>query len=294
MAKIALEVEQALARRQRTGEPGGAVGNLLARGDGWVVEDVVCNSGPRDRTFEEFHSSFSIAMVAVGTFQYRSEAGRALMTPGSLLLGNAGNCFECGHEHAAGDRCIAFRYSREFMETIARDAGVKRPKFGIPRLPPLREFSSLFARALCGVSMLIEVDWEEIAIALAGRATQIANGESGDRLRNLPPSSQARVTCALRRVDRSANDELNLATLSSEAGLSRYHFLRVFERITGLTPHQYVLRARLREAAMRLAAEESRVLDIALESGFGDVSNFNRAFRSEFGVSPREYRARVA
>jgi AraC family transcriptional regulator len=58
-----------------------------------------------------------------------------------------------------------------------------------------------------------------------------------------------------------------------------------------LTPHQYVLRARLREAASRLAKSTAAVLDIALESGFGDVSNFNRAFRNEFGVSPRAFRA---
>jgi AraC family transcriptional regulator len=72
--------------------------------------------------------------------------------------------------------------------------------------------------------------------------------------------------------------------------LSPYHFLRTFESLTGVTPHQYVLRTRLREAASRLAAETGRVLDVALDCGFGDVSNFNRAFRAEFGASPRQYR----
>jgi AraC-like DNA-binding protein len=78
--------------------------------------------------------------------------------------------------------------------------------------------------------------------------------------------------------------------MAREAGLSPYHFLRTFEHVTGVTPHQYVLRARLREAAIRLASGRDKVLDIALDSGFGDVSNFNRAFRTEFGVSPRRYR----
>ena len=41
---------------------------------------------------------------------------------------------------------------------------------------------------------------------------------------------------------------------------------------------------------MRLAEEPARILDIALDCGFGDVSNFNRAFRAEFGVTPRAYR----
>jgi AraC family transcriptional regulator len=91
-------------------------------------------------------------------------------------------------------------------------------------------------------------------------------------------------------IDRHPDAALTLGNLARAAGLSPYHFLRTFERLTGVTPHQYVLRARLREAGVRLAGEADKVLDIALDCGFGDVSNFNRAFRREFGVSPRIYR----
>jgi AraC family transcriptional regulator len=57
-----------------------------------------------------------------------------------------------------------------------------------------------------------------------------------------------------------------------------------------VTPHQYLLRLRLQRAAFRLRIEPAKVVDIALESGFGDVSNFNRSFRAEFGVTPRIWR----
>jgi len=60
--------------------------------------------------------------------------------------------------------------------------------------------------------------------------------------------------------------------------------------LTGVTPHQFVLRARLRAAALRLLDGDDKVIEIALGAGFGDVSNFNAAFRREFGVSPRAYR----
>jgi AraC-like DNA-binding protein len=60
--------------------------------------------------------------------------------------------------------------------------------------------------------------------------------------------------------------------------------------VTGVTPHQYVLRARLRHAALRLAGEDTKIVDIAFDSGFNDVSNFNHAFRVEFGMSPRAWR----
>jgi AraC family transcriptional regulator len=64
-----------------------------------------------------------------------------------------------------------------------------------------------------------------------------------------------------------------------------------FEGLTGTTPHQYLLRTRLRRAAIRLRSERAKILDVALDSGFGDVSNFNRALRAEFGASPRAYRS---
>jgi AraC-like DNA-binding protein len=67
-------------------------------------------------------------------------------------------------------------------------------------------------------------------------------------------------------------------------------FSRTFEQVTGVTPHQYLRRMRLRRAAAQLLAERGNVLDIVLDCGFGDVSNFNRAFRGEFGMSPKEFR----
>jgi AraC family transcriptional regulator len=79
--------------------------------------------------------------------------------------------------------------------------------------------------------------------------------------------------------------------LAREARLSPSHFLRTFERLTGVTPHQYVRRTRLRNAAAQLVGSRAKVLNIALNSGLGDVSDFNRAFRKEFGVSPRVYRS---
>jgi AraC family transcriptional regulator len=64
--------------------------------------------------------------------------------------------------------------------------------------------------------------------------------------------------------------------------------------VAGITPHQWILRARLRGAAKRLAASEAPITEIAFDVGFEDLSNFIRSFRAEFGISPRAYRAAMS
>ena len=275
---------------------------VLAHGKGWSVADIICCAGPRDRSFEEQHKDVGIAIVVRGSFQYRSSIGRELMTPGSLLLGNAGQYFECGHDHAFGDRCISFTYSPEYFATLAAEAntGTRCGCFSSLRIPPMRELSALIARAYAslaratppGADFLNSNAWEEIAIEIAARSLTLES-----RARSKPvslPSAEARVTRALRSIDAHPEWAHDLISLATEAKLSRYHFLRVFQELTGLTPHQFVLRTRLRTAAARLIVDAMPVLNIALDSGFGDVSNFNHAFRAEFGMSPREYRTRHA
>ncbi len=260
---------------------------LLAQGDGWSVADVVCTAGPQDRPFEERHSHYCLAVVVAGTFQYRSTNGRALLTPGSILLGNAGQGFECGHEHATGDRCLAFRFAPEYFEQIAADAG-SRPRFRAPKLPPLRGTSLVIARS-CAALAGAAVGWAELGIQLAARAIQLTEGLS-PQAKHARPGALARVTSVVRRIERDLTGELHLAELAHEARLSPYHFLRTFQSVTGVTPHQFILRQRLREAALRLVSPRAKVVDIALDCGFRDLSNFNHAFRAEFGANPREFR----
>ena len=231
---------------------------------------------------------YAIALVLAGSFQYRSGGGlgRSVMTPGSMMLGNPGLAYECGHEHAEGDRCVVFWYEPDYFERVA-GAG-----FTVPRLPPLQQLAPLVSRAGAGV-LGGTVDWEELAVRVAASAAGLAARQTSDQ-RAAPPNAEARVTRAIREIDRCPDADLSLARLASESGLSPYHFLRTFERVTGVTPHQYVLRTRLRAAATRLVAEPQKIIAVALDSGFADVSNFNRAFRTEFGVNPRAYRERSA
>ena len=293
LAKIAADTMAAVSERHRRGTGGEAVAKSLARGAGWSASDVVCTSGPRDKVFEERHSLPSVSVVLSGTFQYRSTTGRHVMTPGSLLLGSPGECFECDHDHAVGDRCVAFHYSPEFLERIASGLSGVDGRFRAQRLPPVRELSDVATRTAIALADPDNASWEELAIRVAAAALECNPVRRSTRL---APSASVmrRVTEQVRAIEADPSAYLTLAELSALVGQSPFTYLRTFEQLTGTTPHQFVLRGRLRRAAARLATEDAKVIDVALSSGFGDVSNFNRTFRAEFGVSPTAYRGRTA
>ncbi len=99
-----------------------------------------------------------------------------------------------------------------------------------------------------------------------------------------------RVSRALRHIEEHSAEPLDLDRLASIAATSKFHFLRIFRRAVGLTPYQFLLSTRLRRAALRLLSTPDAVSAIAFESGFGDLSTFNSAFRDRFGANPLAFR----
>ena len=270
----------------------GITSHLLASGPGWLVSDVVCTAGPRDRPFEERHDAVCIAVVTEGTFQYRSAHGAAVLAPGAVLLGNEGDCFECGHEHGTGDRCLAFHFAPGHLEAIvAAVPGARRVAFAVPRLPPLPPLMPLLAAAEAARDDGDGAELEELALRLGGAVAAALSG--ADRAARPPSRRDARrVTNALRRIEAQADERLALADLAREAAMSPYHFLRTFRQVVGMTPHQFVLRTRLHRAAVRLRRPDESISAIAFEVGFNDLSTFNHRFRRVMGASPSAYRAR--
>ena len=263
---------------------------VLAKTDEWRISEILCTSGPQDKPFEEAHEDVSISLIAAGTFEYRTASGEAVMYPGAYLLGNAGQSFECGHRHGTGDRCLAVHVTPRLFEEIAFSVtGSSRFKFALPALPALKELSAHSA-------MLQSVHTMGAADALAGgvyslveAAIRIASPQAAG-LRRLSAPDARRISQVLRHIEADATVDLELDTLAAVARMSKFHFLRTFRRVTGATPHQYVLGLRLQRAALALLHSNEPVLRVALDAGFDDVSTFNRYFRLAYKMTPTQYR----
>lgn len=104
------------------------------------------------------------------------------------------------------------------------------------------------------------------------------------------------VTCRAGQNDPTeaeAERPLPVALLAREAAMSPFHLIQAFKREIGTTPHQFVLGLRFRRATRGLLRFRASVLQIALDTGFSDLSEFNRRFRRVTGQTPGEFRTGV-
>ena len=96
------------------------------------------------------------------------------------------------------------------------------------------------------------------------------------------------ITEVLTYINQHLSEDLSISSLASRCFLSKYHLMRKFKSYTGYTLHQYILQKRLYMAKSMLSKGET-MTSISQRAGFNDYSTFVRAFKKEFGLSPRDY-----
>lgn len=257
------------------------------------IYDYRCDIGLGARPFVERHSRASISFVRKGSFGYRTRGKYFELVAGSALIGKAGDEYVCSHDHVCGDECLSFQLAPELVETIGDHERIW--KIGaLPPMPELMVTAELAqAAAVSGNGLALDEAGLLMAarfVALAGAAASVhsAAGEAGPAIN--PARDRRRAVEAALWLEQHASEPIDLDAVSRQAGLSPFHFLRLFARVLGVTPHQYLVRCRLRAAARLLTDPRISITAIAYDVGFADLSNFVRTFRRAAGVSPREFR----
>jgi AraC-like DNA-binding protein len=260
--------------------------NTLCETPALSVLDYRCSAAPGDKPLVELFSSDSISYVRKGSFGFCSRGRRHELVPGSLLVGHSGDDYSCTHDHhCGGDECLSFQYTPEVVEAVGGSFKIWRLG-AIPPLPKLMVLGELAQSASQGDS---DVSVEEVGLTLARRVVELLSDRP--RPRGIAGARDRRraVEAAL-WIDANSHESIGLDAIARNARLSMFHFLRVFNRVFGVTPHQYLVRSRLRHAVRLLAEDTRAITDVAFDVGFNDLSNFVRTFHRAAGLSPARFR----
>lgn len=258
---------------------------MLLQRDLISVSDYRCHAGPDETPFVEHHRCHSLSYVRKGSFGYRSRGRSHDLVPGSILVGHPGDDYVCTHEHhVCGDECLSFFLGPELVERI----GDRRESWQVGGVPPLPDMLVIGELAQAVADGRSDLGLDEVGHILASRFIAVVSGDTAGR--GGAPRDRRRVVETAAWIEAHATGDIDLARAAGVAGLSSFHFLRLFAQVLGVTPHQYLVRTRLRHAARLLADHERSITDIAYDVGFGDLSNFVRTFRRAAGVSPRAFR----
>jgi AraC-like DNA-binding protein len=249
------------------------------------VSDFRCDAGPGDTPFVEQHGSHSISYVRKGSFGCQCRGRAFELVAGSILVGHPGDEFICSHDHVGGDECLSFFLGPELVQAIGDRAEIWQAGCA-PPLPELMVLGELAQAAAEGRS---DIGLDEIGEVFARRFVELVSGRAEKPVAVAARDRRRAVEAAL-WIDAHSHEDIDLEDAAGQADISPFHFLRLFAGVLGVTPHQYLVRSRLRHAARLLADDASSITDVAYDVGFADLSNFVRTFHRAAGVSPLKFR----
>lgn len=220
----------------------------------------------------------AINFVEAGSFSVRTTGRWQAVGGDSLFVTRPGLEFSCTHHHdRPDDRCLSLSLSDRIIESAP--ACTRLPGDAVRTMSNRQAY---IKHCLQDSGRGDEARVEALALALiASLGTPTGASFRADRL----SWYAARVDRAKALIADRYAEPLSLSILARDAGMSLFHFARIFAELEGCTPHRYLREVRLTAARERLRAGAS-VTDTCLASGFGSLSHFVNAYKQRFGHSP--------
>ena len=162
------------------------------------------------------------------------------------------------------------------------------------RLTAEHPFSQPLYQAMLDFERIFSLPQDgEVLLALKPRLSAVLNDlriACGLPLTPQTPGLASKLRPAYEYVDRHLTQPISLDDLAQSVSMSRSYFSSTFRRLSGLSPWEYIQAKRVRHAITLISEGKRSMLDIALDSGFNNSANFNRAFRKITGTTPKSYR----
>src|ERR1700730_16087592 len=214
---------------------------LLQRGS-ISVSDFRCSAGPDDTPFAEQFGSHSISYVRKGSFGCHSRGRFFELVAGSILVGHPGDEFMCTHDHFCGAEYLSFFVNPELVEMI----GDRTDVWQIGAVPPLPELMVLGELAQAAADGRSDIGLDEVGQLFASRFVEVVSGRSREPAPLKARDRRRAVETAL-WIDANSHQEIDLEGVAGQAGISPFHFLRLFASVIGQTlPQDFRRRLRCR------------------------------------------------
>lgn len=239
------------------------------------------------------HEELALGVTMAGVQEFECEGSQFRSQPGDIILFNPGDV----HNGNPGDG-EALKYTMLYLDTadfypLMWSASEScRSQFRISKThfnDAALQFLILEMSQVIADEGRLSVEYDHCRYKIANRLVQkmrIASEDSWTRYKD---------TLLLRAKDYihdSVADDITIDELSQVASISKYHFIRLFRKQFGLTPHKYILNLKVNRARVLLEAG-APPSEVAQQFGFFDVSHLNRHFKRSFGVTPKQYQLQL-
>ena len=235
------------------------------------------------------HPTFSIGAVDAGASHFTGAAeGRVRLMPGTLVLVPAQRVHACNPVTGQAWSYQMLHLDANWLRSLRLESGVGAGEPGAPARivrskAMYRQFCALNALLFSGARL---IEKEAALVAFIGDHDFSAHPQ-------LMPAPALRPSLLRELITQAEAHDLagvNLELLARQAGMGRYQLIRAFAAATGMTPHAYLLNARVNQAR-QLLRQGQALADIAYTLGFADQAHFQRVFKAHAGVTPGLYRS---
>ena len=249
------------------------------------------------------HDFYEVYFFLSGNVQYNIESRSYLLTPGDVLLISPMELHQpmFGPEHREYERIVLW-IDKQFLEGLSmpgqhftacfdssspNHSNLLRPE-GVQR-----QFLMFLLEQLIQESGSQEPYQEICALSYLAQVLVLLNRLALQQRKEEPVATQdSTVYNVLGYINEHYNENLTLDELANRFFVSKYHLSREFQRLVGTSVHRYIVQKRLVMAKQMLSSGRPSS-EVYQHCGFGDYSNFYRAFRAEYQISPKEYVLRL-
>ncbi|WDY60416.1 AraC family transcriptional regulator [Pseudomonas sp. PSKL.D1] len=252
----------------------------------WVESRRACHSRACYKAHS--HPTFSIGAVDAGYSLFTGAGtGQTRLTPGTVVLVPAQRVHACNPDPGQAWSYQMLHIDADWLGQMRLESGLSAAEPDAParvsQEPALyQQFSALnallFSTASCA-------EKEAALVTFLGDHDFCTH----PAIPCAPVLGRSALNDLIRYIDAHDPATLDLNTLARQAGLGRYALIRAFRSATGLTPHAYLVNARVNHGR-RLLRSGQPLAEVAYQLGFADQSHFQRVFKAHVGVTPGQYR----